>query len=236
MLTSATMSLLLIVAGCTPAPVAPTAWIAPLDGRTALAPDAELRLHAPALHLPPDYPLGDFLRVVDLADGGFVPGEVVPEGDQVRFVPAEPWDGRYVWTVDQPAAVPHGPELPLPSDLLGSAVFDTSGHVELLAATADDGLCLVLSRALDEPPSPVRITLDDVDLVEPVLALLDRDAWMDALPEGLRPEVDLACVEGETAEPGARLRVWFGEEGPFTAEVEDLAPADLVLALHRGRP
>jgi hypothetical protein len=119
---------ILLLAACAPEIVEEATWIEPLDGRTAVDPDAALRLHAASLSLPPGYPVGDFLRVVDLESGGFVPGEVIDEGDAVAFLPDEPWDGRYVWTVDDPADVPHGPELPVEATLLGSAVFSTSSR------------------------------------------------------------------------------------------------------------
>jgi len=216
-------------------------FIAPLDGQTGIAPDAALEVRAPTLDVPPDYPLPELIRVVDLAEGGFVPGEVLDDGDVLSFVPDLPWavDRRYVWTVDIPAGIPHGPELHIAGQLSGSAVFDTSQAVAVLAAGLDDEdrACLVLSRHADpEILEGARVTADDQEVADLAFEVEGPEVWSDELwVPGLHPEVDLAClVTGEPIPPGTRLRVWWADSGPWVADVEEISPAELVIELHRG--
>jgi hypothetical protein len=216
-------------------------FITPLDGQTGVALDAVLEVSAPTLRVPPDYPLPELIRVVDLAEGGFVPGDVVDDGDVLSFLPHTSWmvDRRYVWTVDIPEGVPHGPELHIAGQLSGSAVFDTSQAVAVLAAGTDDEdrACLVLSRHADSGiVEGARVTADDVEIADLSIELQGPESWLDELwVPGLQPEVDLACLLTEEAiPPGTRLRVWWAESGPWVADVEDVSPAELVVELHRG--
>ncbi|MBW1877602.1 MAG: hypothetical protein JRI25_06145 [Deltaproteobacteria bacterium] len=216
-------------------------FITPLDGQTAVALDALLRVRAPTLGVPPEYPLPELIRVVDLAEGGFVPGEVVDEGDVLSFVPRGSWavDRRYVWTVDIPEGMPHGPELHIAGQLSGSAVFDTSEAIAVLAAGLDDDdrACLVLSRRTDVGMMEgARVTADDEEIADLRIELQGPEVWQDQVwVPGLRPEVDLAClVADESIAPGTRLRVWWAGSGPWVADVEDISPAELVVELHRG--
>ena len=141
--------------------------IAPFDGRTDVGANDPLVVQGGANHIPPDYPPGNVITVVDLQDGGFIDGDAVTDGPDVLFYPAEGWAEarRFAWTFMDPDHVPHGPEMPVAEGLAGTAVFSTEDAPEVLAVEEDDGRpCLVLSQPVaDVDALELRVKVDDVD-------------------------------------------------------------------------
>jgi hypothetical protein len=182
-----------LIAGC-PGP-GPT-FIAPLDGQTGVPLNAPLQLRVERLGNPQGYPLPEeLIRVVDLESGGFVPGRLVARGPDVLFVPIDPWrpGASYAWVVSQPAHRARQPELRVPPEVLGEAVFHTASGPALLEAVLDDGeLCLLLSEPADALPwATITVGGEPLDLgpptvVDPLrdipeLELLDEDPGAGAL-------------------------------------------------------
>ena len=101
------------------------AYIAPLDGQTAVATDLPLFVEIGDISMPPDLPIPeDFIRVVDLVDGGTVAGELVRDDTRVDFVPSVPWSEAGTRGVCCRLSVTLGPQFQFPAHLLGTAVFD----------------------------------------------------------------------------------------------------------------
>ena len=147
-----------VLVGCN-ADLAPAVgWIAPFDGQTAVATSESLVLSMSGLKVPVDYPLNELVQVADLDRGGLVNGRITLADDVIRFQPDNGWrtDGRYAWTVRDPADYPHGPEFNLPANTAGTAVFESSDRIDALNATLGeqaDRICLLLSR-----PSEIALT------------------------------------------------------------------------------
>lgn len=216
-------------------------YIAPVAGQTGIPVDLALLVRNAAQEIPPDYPIDDAIRVVDLDQGGFVAGVVEIDGVDLLFTPDEAWaEGRrYAWTIDPVAHVPHGPELPLPENLVGTQAFGTSESVDVLAsAIADDGQpCVVLSRPIpDMQTRGIRVTINDVEIEEARLVPLDPQEWnpnLERFPED--PYIDVYCLDAPVeVEAGATIRTWLGEEGPWRHEIRDLPVEDVVIELQRG--
>ncbi len=218
----------------------PVTWTAPMDGRTALPLDAPLVLAGATLGFPAEYPAPALIRVIDLEDGGEVPGTLDADGDRLHFVPNAPWrpDRRYVWTVDAPGAVPHGPEVDLPTRLLGAAVFDTSDRLRAVDAARgpDDRSCFVLSRTLDDAtPLPAHVTLNDVALPVTHLLPLPREAWVVGVADQVPIEVDVACLPPtQIVFEGALLRVALDDEGPWLVTQRETSVLEATLHRHRA--
>jgi hypothetical protein len=217
-------------------------YAAPLHRQTGVPDGLARRVIGAAAEIPPDYPIGDVIRVVDLEGGGFVPGSVQRSGDaDLVFEPYEGWraDRRYAWTVAPPTSVPHGPELAFSADLVGTAVFDTSDRLDVLGAAFDAAglqVCVVLSRPFEPAiEDVVRITANDVE-IHAVLYPLDADAWAPTFDlSDDDPGVDVACIDSEEPlEPGTSLRIWWNEEGPWRLDVGEDPSADLVDQMYRG--
>jgi hypothetical protein len=228
------------LAGCDDPTLNPQdSFVSPLAGQTGVPSDMELLVRGGAVEIPPDYAVGDVIRVVDLEDGGFVAGQVLMEGWDLRFVPEEPWaDGRrYAWTVDPAGHVPHGPELPIPANLVGTSAFGTSEAIDLLGSTLDDDqrACLVASHPLEEA-GEVRITANDVEVEDVTLEELREIEWVPGFArDPSDPYVQVWCVNSATPiAAGAVLRVWWGEQGPWSLTVREIPVEDLVIELHRG--
>jgi len=232
----------LSLAGCAGDDVAQErTWIAPLDGQSGIPLDMQLMVRTGELDLPPDYPIPNLIRVVDLRDGGEVPGRVEVGPERIRFIPDEGWvgDRRFAWTVDPVNPVPHGPELVFPEHLAGTAVFDTSSSLSVLGAALDDEgrACLVFSRRLTaDDDAEVNIDADGVPVDEVVLEYLPEEAWSPWVLAPDDPGLDVICLTTpETFEPGTVIRVWWGEpEVPWRAELQGIGVDELVVALRRG--
>ena len=190
------------VAGCTYEGNSGPAWIAPLDGQTAVATDLPLIVQIPGLSIPPDYPTpDDLIRVVDLGPSGAatpdtegqVPGTVVVQEDSLRFVPSGRWQAnrRYAWVVTPVDDIPHDVELRIPGPVRGTAVFDTSAErIDVLAGTAvsEREACFVVSRPLRGTDlGSLRLTMryellaEYADLTDFTVSLLPEEEWSDAL-------------------------------------------------------
>jgi hypothetical protein len=224
---SATLASLATLVACEELP----GMIAPFDGRTNLDAREPLRVQGGANQIPPDYPAGNVITVVDLLDGGFVDGTVVTDGMDVLFHPAADWPTgrRLAWTFMDPDHVPHGPEMPVEVGLRGTAVFSADDGAEVLAVEEDGGRpCLVLSQPIEDVDALVlRVTVDDVD-VESIARSLDG-AW-DPYDAG----ATAMCLDGVSVAPGQSVRVWVDGRGPWRHPAE--AHDTIVARLFRESP
>jgi len=225
------------------------AYIAPLDGQTGVPLALPLLLRTGDFRPPPHYDMPDIIRVTDLDAGGAVPGWLEIADDAVSFHPTVAWkpNHRYAWTVPDLTSVPHGPDLPLPTHLPGTAVFDTSEALDLLGASYDPleaELCLLFSRPLTEADrGAIRITIDDVEVKNTSVRLIPPDDW--GKPYELfeeDPGVDVLCTDGrgdtdsqdtDSSTPD-QVRVWWGELGPWITEPTSGPIFNVALARRRG--
>lgn len=238
-----TLPLFIALTGCASGDFEQRAFVAPLDGQSAVPVDMPLLVRAGNLDLPPDYPLPDnFVRVVDLIDGGLVAGLVERNGGDVIFRPESDWkpDHRYAWTLDDVLAVPHSAEFSLPDHLLGTGVFDTSASLFLLDAAKhpeENAVCLVFSRPVDETDaSGIRITVDDAPVDDLTLWPIDPDAWNqphDLLDGDTGGDVMCMTTDVELAE-GAVIRMWWSDAGPWNATIKPEAVEQIMARLRRG--
>ncbi len=200
--------------------------IAPFDGRSNVDGGEPLVVQGGANQIPPDYPAGDVITVVDLQDGGFVEGRSITDGPDVLFYSTEPWPAsrRFAWTFMDPDHVPHGPEMPVTEGLSGTAVFSTEDAPEVLAVEEDAGRpCLVLSQPIEDAEAlDLRVTVDDVD-VDASTRSLDG-AW-DPYDGG----ATALCLDGVSVAPGQSVRAWVDGRGPWRhpAEAHDTIVARL---------
>lgn len=229
----------LLLVACRPEAQTGDAWISPVDGKTDLPLDAPLRVHVGGLQLPPDYPVGqDFIRVVDVEEGGFVPGRVVIDRDVVTFFPDAYWQpGRhYVWSIGEMPRLDRAPEHEFPESLYGEAVFATTHDIEVLDLTIHGGglVCAVLSRHLDAITDRVTATLDDHPIDVGQVMLHGEAQWIeDAPPELLEHGVTVACFPDLPADAGASLRVWWGPRPPFQSRLESRDVRELLFERRR---
>lgn len=227
-------------AGCAASDDPVEHFVVPFDGQTAVALDAPLRVQAADLEVPPDYPVGELVSVVDLLDGGFVAGSLSNDAADLLFTPDRGWrqDRRYAWTVRVPDDVPHGPHFSAPEDVLVSSVFDTTDRVDVLAAglTPSGTPCVILSEAPAGDFVPDRVTLDDVDVEDAVFSPYAFDEWDPSVDvPGLETTADVVCVQSSAeVVAGTRLRLWVDGSGPQLVEVQDRTPRALLVDLHRG--
>lgn len=234
--------LLILLAGCAGDEAIFPAYIAPVDGQTAVPRDLSLRVQTGPIHeLPPAYEVPDLIRVVDLTDGGYVPGRVDVDTDSVRFTPRVRWRSghRYVWTFDPAKAVPHGPEFGFPDTLEGSAVFDvTADRLDLLDATLDAAgrTCLVFSRRLTADDDGPFAVYADGDLQEGTLRELlpvDTTYALEPLDAG----IDTVCLT--TPEPllgDTELTIEWGQHGPWRVTLRDTDLTQIYSELRRATP
>jgi len=233
------VALAALLVACAPDPGPAASWVEPMDGATGWLDAAPLRVVTPTLDVPPDYELEPSLRVVDLADGGYVAGTFAAEADGASFTPDEPWqpNRRYAWTLDVPSSLPHGPEWSVPEVLPGTAVFDTDPAIEVLGASTDDGgrVCVVLSAMAPAETVDVEWTLNDMGPPVPdTLTVLPVDEWAGEMLEwGLHPAIDVACLSLVFVSPGDRFRFWVGDSGPYLAEISEEPLGELVAARYR---
>lgn len=219
------------------------AYIAPLDGQSAVAADLRLMLEIGDISMPEDLPIPeDLIRVIDLNEGGDVVGELRREGTRVYFEPVEPWEdgGRYAWSVLPLERHPHGPQFRFPQHLLGTAVFHTSDSIEMLASGLDsleERTCMVFSRPLTGADSSAfAVTINDVGVDDAVFEVLEAGDW--GLPFALETGddgVSVVCFSSSSSiEAGARIRVWAGGNGPWNTFLEEKTADDLMIELRRA--
>jgi hypothetical protein len=214
-------------------------YIAPLDGQTGIPEDLPLFLAGAAADTPPEYPVADSVRVVDLETGGFVPGATERDGDDILFFPNHPWHKRraYAWAIDQPVANAHGPEGGFPDALPGVALFQTTQTLELLGAAMDAGrACLILSQSgAPLPANPPQISVDDGEVHAASVVGLRQATWdpgFELLEDD--PYVDVWCIADASIAPGQTLRVWWGDFGPWHFTVSAGSLPELIGDLRRA--
>lgn len=205
--------------------------IAPFDGRSDVNANEPLRVQGGANQIPPDYPAGNVITVVDLQDGGFIDGRALTDGADVLFYPTDSWpsDRRFAWSFMDPDHVPHGPEMPVDEGLAGTAVFSTANAPEVLAVEEDDGRpCLVLSQPIEDAEAlDLRVSVDDVEVDASVRSL--DSAW-DPYDGG----AVALCLDGVAVAPGQSVRAWVDERGPWRHPAE--AHDTIVARLFREAP
>jgi hypothetical protein len=230
-------------AACGSTDIDETQFIAPLDGQTAVPASLALTVRAP-FSIPPDYPTDDMIRVLDLTDGVEVVGTTSPETGVVTFSPDADWapGHRFAWTVDPKLGAPHGPEVLLPADVVGTAVFSTAPALHILgAALEDDALCLVFSRTVQPEGLPeIRVTIDDADIaLDPAqLDIRSHSEWID-LPELDETDtgVDVACLPSPpTVQQDSSVRIWVGDDNPWFYELQDVGVYEVLGTLRRASP
>lgn len=224
------------------------AYIAPMDGQTGVPTSLPLLVRTGDFRVPPFYQTPDFIVVTDLEDGGDVPGIIEVTADALTFRPRGFWraNRRYAWAIPSIQAATHGPDLPMPDHLPGTAVFDTSDSLELLGASQnllEEELCLLFSRPLtDQDRGAIRITVDDVEIASTNVRLIPPEDW--GKPYELfenDPGVDVLCTEidGDTdvvtdTDGASQIRVWWGDEGPWIAAPLVGPIFDVALQRRRG--
>lgn len=229
---------LLLLSACGRAEV--EVYIAPFDGQTQVALDTAPVVHGGAQEVPPDYPVGELVRVVDLDAGGFVPGHTVADGQDLRFVLDTGFTAgrRYGWVIDPMLGVPHGPDLTLPDGASGTAVFSTSDDVVPVAvANDDDLLCVFLSAPVGSiSPASARIEANDVFVEVTAATLLDaQDYAFDGLADA-DVGAGVACFQTvPLIGVGATVRVWWGAGDPIRLQVAGDPLPDVLATLYRGR-
>lgn len=233
-----------LIAGCA-GPEAPTqaGWIAPFDGQTNFNPSQDLLVSMQGVRIPEDYPLNELVRVMDLLDGGTVPGTVTLDESLLRFSPDAPWatDRRCGWTLYDPLETAHGPEVHLPV-ATGTAVFEVSDNIhalDLSLGEMDGAVCMLLSRPVDSGLD-VRVWIEDREYL--VLAEAQPESWDDYE----LPDTDLGagvrCFDPpEPLEDGDALRLQIEgtgatlfEHGPWRLEVSSASIAELLAERRRA--
>lgn len=232
--------LFLLLSGCQALPPA-TVWVAPLAGQTGIPSGMPLVVHTGPLDVPPDYALPDLVRVVDLADGGFVAGRVAVEAEAVRFIPDGGWaaDRDYAWVFDAVEGLPHGPSLNLPEFGEEPPRFSTAQRLDFLASVRDDEgrICLITSRpVLPDDEGAWSVAADGVDVavryvewepeVEPEMEL-----------ESMDPGVDALClVPDAPVDAGAELALTWATQPPIRLPLLDATLSDAAAALRGIQP
>jgi hypothetical protein len=214
----------------------PPVYISPFVGQTDVALDTPLFVRHGASQIPPGYPTNEPVRVVDLDQGGFVPGEITVDGDDLSFAPDGGWAAgrRYAWTVDPMYGVPHGPLLGVNDNVDGTGAF-TAGYdpTVLGAGLFQDTVCLLLSEPWDE--QEFTVTANDVPIDDVSVELIDRPVADDDTDWHSHFPGDVACLDSAfPVAPGAALRVWWGDRGPWRVIVSAQHPDDLFAVLHRA--
>lgn len=240
--------IILAAAACSSDEDVATRFISPLDGQTGWSVDGPLVARYDALNVPPDYPMPEVMRVVDLEDGGLVPGKTTMGDGFLSFTPDESWSaGRFAWVVDMPEAVPHGPSLEFPDILEEPSVFDTTPRLDVLAGSidAEGNTCVVLSRVTDSADDGTwTLSEGDVTWDGVVGYLVPRSEWGPDLTfiEG-DAGVDVLCFTfegGPTDVPdlasGDEIRLTWGDDGPWLIELSEGDIATAVQGLRRGAP
>lgn len=232
--------LCLLLLACRAEPEMGDIWISPVDGKTDVELHVPLRVHVGGLQLPPDYPVpDDFIRVVDVESGGFVPGRILPSHDVLSFIPDGGWEPgkQYVWSVGVLPTLDRGPEHFFPEAVYGEATFATTQHLDVLEGIVqnDGRVCLMLSRKLLRVFEMVRMTVDEIPVDPGPVALHAESLWLDDFPVELIDQgVTIACFSELQVEPGASVRVWWGSRPPFQTHVERRDMRDVLVQRRRA--
>jgi hypothetical protein len=194
------------------------------------------------LLIPPDYPAGELLHVVDVGTEAPVAGEVVMEAGLILFDPEQDWAAgkRYLWTVDVPESVPHGPEYGVPDELIGTAVFEVDDRLDLVGATLERTTdpCFVFSQPVDDRPiDAMELSVEGQPVQIESVFYPDADYWKE--PYELLPAdegIDLVCMTTIDLLP-TDVPVTVSWEGyDWTVRMERRRPGDLVASELRRSP
>lgn len=217
-------------------------FIAPLNGQTNYPTTLPLRVVSSDIDIPEGYPLPDIIRVTNADNGLPVEGNISVQSDGIVFTPNDDWrpNRRYVWNVDLPNGVPHGPEVQLPEHLRGVAVFDTTLRIKMLMAGVDESerTCAVFSRPVDQQTDAgtLRVTINDIEIEDALFqALTAADLGPPYPLDDDDPGVSVICFTTNTpVTEGASLRLWWGSNGPWRMDLVSATPDELVELLRRG--
>jgi hypothetical protein len=216
-------------------------FIAPADGQTGIEADLPLRIVAPSLEIPPGYPIGDLITVVDVGAETQVAGGTVVENGEARFLPDAPWTAgaTYVWGVFDLEAWPHGPEYDVPEVLVGDARFVVEDTLDLLGATLERTTepCLVFSEpVLDRAIDEIELRVEGRPIPWAEVWPMDGEWWRD--PYELLPSdagIDVICFDTgeELLAPDVPVQVvWDGHE--WVRLLERRRPGGVVAELRRA--
>jgi hypothetical protein len=217
-------------------------FIAPLDGQTNFPTDLPIRVVSSLIDIPDGYPIPELIQVTNADNGLPVPGNITIDSTGLTFTPNNDWrpNRRYVWNIEAPRAVPHGPELVFPDNLLGAAVFDTTPRLKMLigGVDADSRTCAVFSRPVNNETDAgtLRVTVNDIEIEDAVFSELAPGEIGPGYPlDPSDPGVSVVCMT--TSSPitaGASFRLWWGSNGPWRVDLLDATPDELIEILRRG--
>jgi hypothetical protein len=229
-------SVLVVLIGCSEPSGA--SFVAPFDGATSIAPEAELSVTAGYLGLPDGYPIDPaLLTVTRLPLEEPVAGKLIATHDTITFAPADAWenDADYRWVVTTVDAVVRQIRPELPETVEGAATFSISDRPVLLEAVLDTGiLCLVFSQPMTADDllvgvagrTPVPIGYAPVDPLDAVEIPTD----LPGTPGAVCLDTPLGAVPGDTL-------TWMSESGvPTEVPVEPRSVHLAVLARFRWSP
>lgn len=217
-------------------------YIAPAHRQTRVPSDLPLLVAVRDLLIPPDYPAGELLHVVDVGSESAVAGEVIVEPGAVWFVPESDWEPghRYLWTVDRAETVPHGPEYGLPNTLIGTAVFEVDDRLDLVGATLERTTdpCFVFSQPVDDRPiEAMELSVEGQPVAVASVFFPGVEWWKE--PYELLPEdrgIDMVCMTTEDLlAPDVPVTVTW-EDREWTVRMERRRPGDLVASELRRSP
>lgn len=234
--------LALLLAACSGPASEEVGWIAPFDGQTNFHPEQDLVVSLRNVVLPEGYPLSELIQVMDMLDGGRVPGHIEQTDEAIRFVPEYPWeaDRRCGWTIYNPLEEAHGPEVHL-AGIEGTQVFEVSDNIHALEATVgevDGQVCLLLSRPVEES---LQLTVWSEEDEFEFEASDEPDLW----DEFNLAETDLGagakCFDtpaGLAAGDAIRVRIEGASvllaQGPWRLELSDETLSSLLAARRRA--
>ena len=185
-------------------------FVSPFDGQTDWPHEAPLQLRLTGDSLPEGYPTPqDLVRVVDLDDGGFVPGSLSHDGVDLWFYPDQPFaaDHDFVAHIDPASLDNREPELDGMVGLDGETVFSTASRLDALDAVVDAAgvLCVLWSRAPADGEF-VSVAVDGVAVVVGAPRPADVPGIDPTQGQGQRAQ----CTQGTSVAEGAGVRVQVG--------------------------
>lgn len=215
--------------------------IAPADGQSNVGAFAPLVLFG-TVDFPENAPVPNPFSVVDLTDGGSVPGRVERLDGALTFVADAPWQPghSYAWTIRQPVDEVRRPSIVLPEQVLGTTLFHADNRLAPLAATVPPTgeLCIVTSRPfLDSEISRFTFSIDGAEAELASFRALPADQ-LESAPlmlddEGLGGLC--ALLSGIEVAPGALVRIGVGDDTALT-ETSNVTATALVQALRKETP
>ncbi len=238
---SLAVAVALLSTACSEADPSPH-FVSPFDGQTHWPTDAPLQVRVGEPVAPEGHDLDPTLiTVVNLDEGGSIPGTVAAEKGDLWFFPDAPLpkSTRFAWSVAPPYEEARSVHLALPVGLIGSGTFHTGPIAEPVGAIRlDDELCIVWSRGPrpEEGASPLatglQVYADGIRVsVDP--AVPTNLIGIDPLTVG---EASLGCLALDDAGIDAAtiegLRV-DGVESVWQLAVEDRSLDDLLGERHR---